>query len=184
MAPHLKIDPDNAEALQNWIIVAEMFVASVGMLFAFPWSEYQIGGTARGWSWDAFTHAVSIMDVLADIMHQVSVNTSVNTPESLSHTFLSANATACSPALQFNPSYGSYLLYDDGGPAKNVKMKKYRGGDKDRNMDRNMEREEFSAATSATTQAPKRSKRRGTVAVNEGEASRGRRVILHTFCTL
>jgi hypothetical protein len=71
LAPHLKINPDNAEALQNYIIVVEMFLASVGMLFAFPWSEYRIGGFARGWSWEAFVHAVSIMDVLSDIIHMV-----------------------------------------------------------------------------------------------------------------
>ena len=73
IAPQFKIDPDNAEALQNWIIVFEMLVASIGMLFAFPWSEYQIGGTAKGFSWESFSHAVSIMDVISDILHQVRV---------------------------------------------------------------------------------------------------------------
>jgi hypothetical protein len=29
--------------------------------------------------------------------------------------------------LQFAPSYSDYVLYSDGGPADNVKRKKYRG---------------------------------------------------------
>lgn len=30
--------------------------------------------------------------------------------------------------LQFNPNYKTYVLYADGGPAENVKQKKFRGG--------------------------------------------------------
>ena len=70
---------------------------------------------------------------------------------------------------QFNPSYGSYLLYDDGGPAKNVKMKKYRGGEK--KAERNIDKEEFSAATSAATLQPKRHGRnKSSMTFNDGEA--------------
>jgi hypothetical protein len=64
-------------------------------------------------------------------------------------------------ALQFNPSYGTYVLYHDGGPEKNVKMKKYRGGSKDRTQ------EEFSGATSANMQMPRRGRRR--IKVDDGE---------------
>lgn len=65
-------DESDAEAIQNWMICIEMFFAAVGMLFAFPASEYQLGGAAApGWRWDAFTHAVSITDAIEDIMLQV-----------------------------------------------------------------------------------------------------------------
>lgn len=74
--------------------------AAVGMLFAFTWDEYQIGGYAKGMTWEAFKHAVSISDVWSDIMHQ------------------------------FNPSYGTYVLHTDGGPEKNVKKKIFQGGAK------------------------------------------------------
>lgn len=74
--------------------------AAVGMLFAFTWEEYQIGGYAKGMTWQAFSHAVSISDVWSDIMHQ------------------------------FNPSYGTYVLHTDGGPEKNVKKKIFQGGAK------------------------------------------------------
>ena len=120
LATQFKMTPDDAEALQNYVIIVEMLVASVAMLFAFPWSEYQIGGVAKGWSWLAFTHAVSINDVLADIMHQI------------------------------NPSYASYVLYHDGGPEKNVKMKKFRGGERGASK----EKENFSGLNSQSAMLP------------------------------
>jgi hypothetical protein len=33
----------------------------------------------------------------------------------------------CFVVLQFAPSYSDYVLYSDGGPADNVKRKKFRG---------------------------------------------------------
>jgi hypothetical protein len=89
---------EDAEALQNYVIVIEMFWAAIGMVFAFTWSDYQIGGYAKGMTWEAFKHAASIADVWSDTMHQ------------------------------FNPSYGAYVLHTDGGPEKNVKKKIFRGG--------------------------------------------------------
>ena len=77
----------------------------------------------------------------------------------------------CTVIPQFNPSYGSYVLYDDGGPAKNVKMKKYRGGG-EKKADRNIDKEEFSAATSAATLQPKRNRRNKSLAAfNDGESA-------------
>jgi len=105
LAPRFHLDPDNSEALQNWIIVVEMFLASLGMLVAFPWSEYTIGGQASGWRWGNVAHALSIMDVLSDVIHQ------------------------------FNPSYKKYVLYHNGGPADNVKMNEYRGKNKQKDKD-------------------------------------------------
>jgi hypothetical protein len=72
--------------------------------------------------------------------------------------------------MQFNPSYGTYLLYDDGGPAKNVKMKKYRGGEKEK-LRQDDDKQEFSAATSAMTNAPKKSRRKrgSTARLDEGQ---------------
>lgn len=42
-----------------------------------------------------------------------------------SHHLLSL--VCCFVLLQFAPSYSDYVLYSDGGPADNVKRKKYRG---------------------------------------------------------
>jgi hypothetical protein len=36
-------------------------------------------------------------------------------------------AAACFAVLQFAPSYSDYVLYSNGGPADNVKRKKFRG---------------------------------------------------------
>ena len=85
LALQFKMTPDDAEALQNVLIVMESLIASIAMSFAYPWREYQIGGVAKGWSWLAFSHAISINDVLSDIMHKI------------------------------NPSYVSYVLYHDRG---------------------------------------------------------------------
>ena len=46
---------------------------------------------------------------------------------------------------QFNPSYGTYVLYHDGGPEKNVKKKKFMGGSKNTKEDST-----FSAASRST----------------------------------
>lgn len=63
---------EDAEAIVNWLICTEMLIAAVGMLFAFPHSEYQLGGAASpGWSWESLKHAISITDVVEDIMLQV-----------------------------------------------------------------------------------------------------------------
>mmetsp|Transcript_18411 Transcript_18411/g.46560 ORF Transcript_18411/g.46560 Transcript_18411/m.46560 type:complete len:746 (-) Transcript_18411:337-2574(-) len=91
-------DEEDAEAIMNWLVCVEMFFAAVGMLFAFPHTEYQLGGAATpGWRWDALKHAISITDVIEDIM------------------------------LQFDPDYKSYVLHTDGGPSEAVKRKKFRG---------------------------------------------------------
>eukprot|EP00798_Chlamydomonas_sp_ICE-L_P028107 gene28107-31215_t len=101
----VSMSPSDSEALMNWLIVIEMMFASIGMFYAFPYSEYKIGGAASGWSWGAFTHAVSISDVTSDILHQ------------------------------FNPAYQPYVLYTDGGPAQNVKKRKFRGGGRNKILD-------------------------------------------------
>lgn len=72
LATRMNMGYEDAEALQNWIIVAEMFLAAIGMVFAFPWSEYRVGGAAKGMTWDSFMHAVSISDVISDVIHMVS----------------------------------------------------------------------------------------------------------------
>lgn len=56
---------------------------------------------------------------------------------------------------QFNPSYGTYVLYHDGGPEKNVKKKKFMGGSKNTKEDST-----FSAATSAMTTTALKPKRK------------------------
>ncbi|MEW5304006.1 MAG: hypothetical protein WDW36_006649 [Sanguina aurantia] len=90
------IDPSDQNALQDWIVIIEMLLAGIGMLFAFPYTEFKKGGSLTGWNMGAFTHAISIQDVISDTLHQ------------------------------FNPNYQTYVLYSDGGPADNVKKKKFR----------------------------------------------------------
>lgn len=90
-------DPEDAKALQNFMICLEMLGAAVMMRTAFPHNEYNIGGAAKGFRWKAFTHAISIQDVVADVVHQ------------------------------FSGTYHDYVLYSDGGPADNVKRKNFRG---------------------------------------------------------
>ena len=65
--------PEDGKALQNVMICFEMLMAGTGMLFAFPHKEYQIGGTATGFRAGAFTHAISIRDVIADTIQNVSL---------------------------------------------------------------------------------------------------------------
>ena len=64
-------DPEDGKALQNFMICAEMLLASISMLYAFPVKEYMIGGSAAGFRADAFTHAISIKDVIKDTIHVV-----------------------------------------------------------------------------------------------------------------
>eukprot|EP00775_Hariotina_reticulata_P011616 gene11616-11760_t len=90
-------DPEDGKALQNFMICAEMAVAGIALLYAFPHKEYQIGGSAAGFRASAFVHAISIKDVVSDTIHV------------------------------FAPSYSDYVLYSDGGPADNAKRKTYRG---------------------------------------------------------
>ncbi|GBF91303.1 hypothetical protein Rsub_03623 [Raphidocelis subcapitata] len=93
---HLR-DPEDGKALQNFLICVEMLIAGGAMTAAFPHRQYALGGTTAGFRLDAFWHAVSVRDVVADVVHV------------------------------FAPSYSDYVLYSDGGPADNVKRKKYRG---------------------------------------------------------
>jgi hypothetical protein len=66
-------DPEDGKALQNLMICAEMLLAGTSMLYAFPYKEYQIGGSTAGWRWSAFSHAISIKDVVKDVVHVVSM---------------------------------------------------------------------------------------------------------------
>lgn len=63
-------DPEDAKALQNFIICIEMFISGCTMYFAFPVADFKIGGVAAGMRMGAIIHAISIRDVLADVMHQ------------------------------------------------------------------------------------------------------------------
>ncbi len=71
-ATRFHMSPSDSEALMNWIIVVEMLMAAIGMFFAFHWNEYSIGGQAAGWRLGAISHAISITDVVGDIIHQAS----------------------------------------------------------------------------------------------------------------
>jgi hypothetical protein len=64
-------DPEDGKALQNLMICAEMLLAGASMLYAFPYKEYQIGGSTAGWRLGAFTHAISVKDVVKDVVHVV-----------------------------------------------------------------------------------------------------------------
>jgi hypothetical protein len=64
--------PEDGKALQNFMICVEMMGAGISMFYAFPHKEYQIGGSAAGFRADAFTHAISIKDVVKDTIHVVS----------------------------------------------------------------------------------------------------------------
>jgi hypothetical protein len=65
-------DPEDGKALQNFMICCEMAIAGMALLYAFPHKEYQIGGSTHGLRWDNFTHAVSVNDVVKDVIHVVS----------------------------------------------------------------------------------------------------------------
>jgi len=65
-------DPEDGKALQNFMICTEMALAGIALLYAFPHKEYQIGGTTNAFRLDAFTHAISINDVVKDAIHVVS----------------------------------------------------------------------------------------------------------------
>ena len=45
---------------------------------------------------------------------------------------LPSELCVCVSGVQFNPNYKPYVLYTDGGPADNVKKKKFRGGNEDK----------------------------------------------------
>lgn len=70
-------DPEDGKALQNFMICCEMAIAGMALLYAFPHKEYQIGGSTHGLRWDNFTHAVSVNDVVKDVIHVVSKPSSV-----------------------------------------------------------------------------------------------------------
>jgi hypothetical protein len=84
-------DTSDQKALQNFMICVEMLCAACMLLIAFPHTEYHIGGAAQGMRFGAMFHALSLRDVIADVVHQ------------------------------FAPTYHEYVLYSDGGPAENVK---------------------------------------------------------------
>lgn len=65
-------DPEDGKALQNFMICTEMAIAGIALLYAFPHSEYKIGGATAAFRLDAFSHAASIKDVVADAIHVVS----------------------------------------------------------------------------------------------------------------
>ena len=65
-------DPEDAKALQNFMICVEMSGSSIMMYFAFPTNEYKMGGATKGLRKEAFAHAISIKDVVADTVHQVN----------------------------------------------------------------------------------------------------------------
>lgn len=66
-------DPEDGKALQNFMICVEMALAGISLLYAFPHSEFNMGGSTHGWRLDAFLHAISIRDVVVDTIHVVSV---------------------------------------------------------------------------------------------------------------
>lgn len=49
----------------------EMLMSACMMLVAFPHTEYKMGGQTAGWRINAFLHAISLSDVMSDILHQV-----------------------------------------------------------------------------------------------------------------
>jgi hypothetical protein len=61
-------DGDEARALQNFLICAEMVLAGIGTIFAFPYTTYSVGSTDS--FMDAVWHAASVHDVYTDIVHQ------------------------------------------------------------------------------------------------------------------
>jgi hypothetical protein len=141
-------DPEDGKALQNFLICTEMAVAGIALLYAFPHREYQLGGSTAAFRWGAFAHAASIKDVVADAIHVVSAATCVCVCVCVcvcacaaalrvpAHTLCRCAAwhhvrpaVVCClrVCVQFAPSYSDYVLYTDGGPADNVKRKKFRG---------------------------------------------------------
>jgi hypothetical protein len=61
-------DGQEARKLQNFLICCEMVLASIGMTFAFPYTEYSSG--SPDYFLDAILHAASVHDVYLDIVHQ------------------------------------------------------------------------------------------------------------------
>jgi len=99
-------DPEDGKALQNFMICIEMAISAFTMQFAFPVADFKIGGSAAGLHVGAMVHAISIRDVLADVLHQ------------------------------FAGTYHEYVLYSDGGPADNTKRNQFRGADKGQEKER------------------------------------------------
>jgi hypothetical protein len=64
-------DPEDGQALQNFMICCEMALAGIALLYAFPHKEYQIGGSTSGYRLEAFMHAISVHDVVKDAIHVV-----------------------------------------------------------------------------------------------------------------
>jgi hypothetical protein len=64
-------DPADGKAVQNFIICLEMLGAAVMMLFAFPHSDFSVGGQHAQLRATNMFHAISIRDVFADTVHQV-----------------------------------------------------------------------------------------------------------------
>ncbi len=64
-------EPEDGKALQNLLICAEMLLASISMLFAFPHKEFKMGGATHALRLGAIGHAISIRDVINDTIHVV-----------------------------------------------------------------------------------------------------------------
>ena len=64
-------NPEDGKAVQNFMICVEMLGASIMMLFAFPVSDFNVGGQHAVLRASNMVHAISIRDVFADTIHQV-----------------------------------------------------------------------------------------------------------------
>ncbi|BDA41803.1 Transmembrane protein 184B at N-terminal half [Coccomyxa sp. Obi] len=89
---------EDGKNLQNFLICLEMLPAALGMLWAFPYTEYKGSGANTGLGLENMRHVISIHDVVSDTMHQ------------------------------FAPTYHNYVLYSNGGSKeapKTVKAKTF-----------------------------------------------------------
>lgn len=64
-------DPSDQGALQDFIVCLEMLMSALFMWVAFPHTEFKMGGKTAGLRLSAILHAISIADVVSDVMHQV-----------------------------------------------------------------------------------------------------------------
>jgi len=62
---------ERAKPIQNWLICFEMFPAAIGMLIAFPFSDYKVKGIQATSYTNGVAHVISIGDVVQDLRHQV-----------------------------------------------------------------------------------------------------------------